>query len=55
MKKKLLVPIFLFLLNTCSSDKNIVINEQLNNDVEYELLSLRKGLKSQVSFFLTKR
>ena len=25
---------FLFLLNACSSDKNIVINKQLNNDVE---------------------
>ena len=47
MKKKLLVPIFLFLLNTCSSDKNIVINEQLNNDVEIynsglELLKKKK-------------
>ena len=34
MKIKLLVFIFLFLLNACSSDKNIVINKQLNNDVE---------------------
>ena len=34
MKRKLLVPIFLLLLNTCSSDTNIVINEQLNNDVQ---------------------
>ena len=34
MKIKLLVVIFLFLLNACSSDKNIVINKQLNNDVE---------------------
>ena len=34
MKIKLLVIIFLFLLNACSSDKNIVINKQLNNDVE---------------------
>ena len=47
MKKKLLVFIFLFLLNACSSDKNIVINEQLNNDVEIynsglELLKKKK-------------
>ena len=34
MRIKLLVFIFLFLLNACSSDKNIVINKQLNNDVE---------------------
>ena len=47
MKKKLLVFIFLFLLNACSSDKNIVINKQLNNDVEIynsglELLKKKK-------------
>ena len=47
MKRKLLVFIFLFLLNACSSDKNIVINEQLNNDVEIynsglELLKKKK-------------
>lgn len=47
MKIKLLVFIFLFLLNACSSDKNIVINKQLNNDVEIynsglELLKKRK-------------
>ena len=34
MKRKLLVAIFLFLINGCSSDKNIVIDKQLNNDVE---------------------
>jgi len=34
MKKKLLALIFLFLLNTCSSDKNPTTNTQLNNDVE---------------------
>ena len=37
----------MFLLNACSSDKNIVINEQLNNDVEIynsglELLKKKK-------------
>ena len=47
MKIKLLVVIFLFLLNACSSDKNIVINKQLNNDVEIynsglELLKKKK-------------
>ena len=47
MKRKLLVFIFLFLLNACSSDKNIVINKQLNNDVEIynsglELLKKKK-------------
>ena len=47
MKIKLLVFIFLFLLNACSSDKNIVINKQLNNDVEIynsglELLKKKK-------------
>ncbi len=47
MKIKLLVIIFLFLLNACSSDKNIVINKQLNNDVEIynsglELLKKKK-------------
>ena len=47
MKKKLLVFIFLFLLNACSSNKNIVINEQFNNDVEIynsglELLKKKK-------------
>ena len=47
MKRKLLVFIFLYLLNGCSSDKNIVINEQLNNDVELynsglELLKKKK-------------
>ena len=47
MKKKLLVFIFLFVLNACSSDKNIVINKQLNNDVEIynsglELLKKKK-------------
>ena len=34
MKKKLLALIFLFLLNTCSSDKNPTTYTQLNNDVE---------------------
>ena len=47
MKIKLLVIIFLFLLNACSSDKNTVINKQLNNDVEIynsglELLKKKK-------------
>ena len=47
MKKKLLVFIFLFLLNACSSDKNIVINKQLSSDVEIynsglELLKRKK-------------
>ena len=47
MKIKLLVVISLFLLNACSSDKNIVINKQLNNDVEIynsglELLKKKK-------------
>ena len=47
MKRKLLVFIFLFLLNACSSDRNIVINKQLNNDVEIynsglELLKKKK-------------
>ena len=34
MKKLLLVSLFLFSLNTCSSEKNIVNNTRLNNDVE---------------------
>ena len=34
MKRKLLVLISLLILNTCSSDKNIIINEQLNNDTQ---------------------
>ena len=34
MKRKLLVIISLLILNTCSSDKNIIINEQLNNDIQ---------------------
>ena len=47
MKRKLLVFIFLFMLNACSSDQNIVINKQLNNDVEIynsglELLKKKK-------------
>ena len=47
MKKKLLVFIFLFVLNACSSNKNIVINEQFDNDVEIynsglELLKKKK-------------
>ena len=47
MKKKLLVFILLFLLNACSSDKNIVINKQLSSDVEIynsglELLKRKK-------------
>ena len=47
MKRKLLVFIFLFLLNACSSDKNIISNKQLNNDVEIynsglELLKKKK-------------
>ena len=46
-EKKLLVFIFLFLLNACSSDKNIVINKQLSSDVEIynsglELLKRKK-------------
>ena len=47
MKKKLLVFVFLFVLNACSSNKNIVINEQFDNDVEIynsglELLKKKK-------------
>ena len=47
MKRKLLVLILLFMLNACSSDKNIVINKQLDNDVELynsglELLKKKK-------------
>lgn len=47
MKRKLLVFIFLFMLNACSSDQNIVINKRLNNDVEIynsglELLKKKK-------------
>ena len=47
MKKKLLVFIYLFLLNACSSDKNIVINKELSSDVEIynsglELLKRKK-------------
>ena len=47
MKRKLLVFTLLFLLNACSSDKNIVINKQLDNDVEIynsglELLKKKK-------------
>jgi outer membrane protein assembly factor BamD len=34
MKRLLLVSLFLFSLNTCSSEKNIVNNTRLNNDVE---------------------
>ena len=34
MKKLLLVSLFLFSLNTCSSDKTIVNNTVFNNDVE---------------------
>ena len=34
MKKILLVSLFLFSLSTCSSEKSIVNNTQLNNDVE---------------------
>ena len=46
MKRKLLV-FFLFLLNACSSDKNFVVNQQLNNDIEIynsglELLKKKK-------------
>ena len=46
MKRKLLV-FFLFLLNACSSDKNFVVNKQLNNDIEIynsalELLKKKK-------------
>ena len=40
MRRKLLVFIFLFLINACSSDKNIVVNKQLNNDVEIYNLGL---------------
>ena len=47
MKRKLLVAIFLFLINGCSSDKNLVIDTQLNSDVEIynsglELLKKKK-------------
>ena len=47
MKRKLLVFICLFLINACSSDKNIVINKQLDNDVKVynsglELLKKKK-------------
>ena len=47
MKRKLLVFIFLFLLNACSSEKNVVINKQLNNDIDIynsglELLKKKK-------------
>ena len=47
MKRKLLVFIFLFMLNACSSDRNIVINKRLNNDIEIynsglELLKKKK-------------
>ena len=47
MKRKLLVFIFLFILNACSSDRNIVINKPLNSDVEIynsglELLKKKK-------------
>lgn len=47
MKRKLLVFIFLFMLNACSSDQNIVINKRLDNDVEIynsglELLKKKK-------------
>lgn len=34
MKKLLLVSLFLFSLSTCSSEKSIINNTQLNNDVE---------------------
>ena len=34
MKKILLVSLFLFSLSTCSSEKSIINNTQLNNDVE---------------------
>ena len=47
MRRKLLVFIFLFMLNACSSDQNIVINKRLNNDIEIynsglELLKKKK-------------
>ena len=47
MKRKLLAFIFLFILNACSSDRNIVINKPLNSDVEIynsglELLKKKK-------------
>ena len=47
MKKLLLVSLFLFSLNTCSSEKNIVNNTRLSNDVELynaglKLLQIKK-------------